>query len=95
MEVVWSEVALRHLAAIYEYISQTSPFYAERLLERILRRGGQLADFPDSGRAVPEHDRPDIREIIQSSYRVIYRRTPERVEVLAVVHGARRLPPLR
>ena len=95
MQVVWSEVALAQLAAIYEYIAQTSPFYAERVVDRIWRRGRQLTEFPDSGREVPEYQRPDIREIIQSSYRVIYRRTSERVEVIAVVHGARRLPPLR
>ena len=95
MEVVWSEVALSHLAAIYEYIAQTSPFYAERVVERIWRRGGQLSEFPDSGRAVPEYERPDIREVIQSTYRVMYRRLPERVEIIAVVHGARQLPPLR
>jgi plasmid stabilization system protein ParE len=95
MRVIWSEAALLHLAAIQQYISQTSPLYAAGVIERIWHRGGQLAQFPDSGREVPEYRQPDIREIIQGSYRVIYRRRSDVIEVLAVIHGARRLPPLR
>jgi plasmid stabilization system protein ParE len=85
--VVWSATALGHLEAIREYISQTSPFYAERMVQRILDRAPQLAAFPDSGRVVSEVGRSDIREVIEGPYRVIYRRTAERLEVLAVVHG--------
>ena len=95
MRVVWSEGALQHLAAIYQTIAQNSPVYAEGVVDRIWHRSGQLAAFPDSGREVPEYKRPDIRELIQGSYRVIYRRGADAVEVLAVIHGARRLPPLR
>jgi toxin ParE1/3/4 len=95
VRVVWSEGALHQLAALYQYIAQTSPVYAEGVADRIWHRSGQLADFPDSGREVPEYKRPDIREIIQGSYRLIYRRGANAVEVLAVIHGARRLPPLR
>ena len=95
MRVVWSEGALQQLAAVYQYIAQTSAVYAEGVVDRIWHRSGQLAEFPDSGREVPEYKRSDIREIIQGSYRVIYRRRVDAVEVLAVIHGARRLPPLR
>jgi toxin ParE1/3/4 len=95
VQVVWSESALQQLAAIHQYIAQTSVVYADGVVDRIWHRGGQLAAFPDSGREVPEYKRPDIREIIQGSYRVIYRRAADTVEVLAVIHGARRLPPLR
>ena len=95
MRVLWSEGALQHLAAIYQYIAQTSPVYAEGVVDRIWHRSGQLAEFPDSGREVPEYKRPDIREVIQGAYRVIYRRGADAIQVLAVLHGARRLPPLR
>jgi plasmid stabilization system protein ParE len=44
-----------------------------------------------SGRVVPEYDSPRIREVIESSYRIIYFVGDERIDVLAVVHTARRL----
>jgi toxin ParE1/3/4 len=87
----WTEAALAQLGAIQAYIAQTSPFYAERMVQRILERAPQLVAFPDSGRMVPELNRPDIREVIEGPYRVIYQRTAERLDVLAVVHGRQRL----
>ena len=85
--VVWTDTALAHLAAIRAYIAQTSEFYAERMVQRVLDRGPQLGAYPDSGRMVPELQRPELREVIEGPYRVIYRRTEQRVEVLAVVHA--------
>ena len=59
MIVVWTETALEHLAGIRQYISQTSPIYAEQVVRRILERGKQLEAFPESGRVVPEVGRPE------------------------------------
>lgn len=87
--VRWTEAALAQLTAIQDYIAQTSPVYAARLIERIFARGPQLAQFPHSGRHVPERMDPALREVLEGPYRVIYRVRPEHVEVLAVVHGRR------
>jgi plasmid stabilization system protein ParE len=38
---------------------------------------------------VPEVGRPEIREVIEAPYRVIYRLTAQHVEVVAVVHARR------
>ena len=38
---------------------------------------------------VPETQREDVREIIVSPYRVMYRRKNDRVEIAAVRHEAR------
>lgn len=89
MTVVWTETALEHVAAIKLYISQTSAVYAEQVTRRILDRGKQLETFPESGRVVPEVGRPEIREVFELPYRVIYRVTPQRVEIVAVVHARR------
>ena len=53
MRVRWTDNALRHLLDIYEYISQNSPFYAQRMVDRLTTRSEQIADFPMSGRNVP------------------------------------------
>ena len=89
MTVVWTETALEHVAAIKQYISQTSVVYAERVARRILDRGKRLETFPESGRMVPEVGRPEIREVFELPYRVIYRVAARRVEILAVVHARR------
>jgi len=78
--------------AIYEHIAQDAPLYAQRVVDRITRRSEQIAQFPESGRIVPEYEAPDVREVIERPYRIIYRVKAERVEVLAVLHGAQRLP---
>ena len=93
MNVVWTEPALLQLDAIYEYIAQTSPEYAQRLIDRLTRRSIQIADFPFSGRMVPEYESNEVREVLEWPYRIIYliRSEQSRVEVLAVVHGSRLL----
>ncbi|MEA3224185.1 MAG: type II toxin-antitoxin system RelE/ParE family toxin [Thermodesulfobacteriota bacterium] len=91
MRVHWTDNALRHLLDIYEYISQNSPFYAERVVDRLTKRSEQIAGFPMSGHNVSEYPAEDIREIIEKPYRIIYRIKPDQIDVLAVVHGVRLL----
>ena len=42
---------------------------------------------------VPEYEAPDLREVIERPYRIIYRIKEEDIDILAVVHGAQRVPP--
>jgi plasmid stabilization system protein ParE len=42
---------------------------------------------------VPEYQDPDIREVLEGQYRVIYEVTAKEIQVLAVIHGAQLLPP--
>ena len=91
MKVLWTENALKHLLDIYEYISQNSPTYATRMVDRLTRRSEQIANFPMSGREVPDYDAKDIREVIEKPYRIIYRVNPDQIDILAVVHAARQL----
>jgi plasmid stabilization system protein ParE len=91
MRVSWTETARGHLRAIHDYIAKDSPEYALLMIDRITRRSQQIAQFPRSGRRVPEYDSDEIREVIVRGYRLIYRIRTEQVDVLAVIHGARDL----
>ena len=93
MKVHWTNTALNNLRAIHEYTAQNSKIYADRLIDRLTRRSEQIGLFPRSGRMVPEYRRDDIREVIERPYRIIYRLKENQIDVLAVVHGARRMPP--
>ena len=92
MRVHWTNTALGHLLAIYEYIAQDSSVYAQRMVDRLTRRSEQIATFPLSGRMVPEFEAEDIREMIERPYRIIYRIKPDQIDVLAVIHAAQLLP---
>lgn len=91
MKVHWTNTALGHLLAIYEYIAQDSSLYAQRMVDRLTRRSEQIAAFPVSGRMVPEYEAEDLREMIEKPYRIIYRIKADQIDVLAVVHGAQLL----
>jgi plasmid stabilization system protein ParE len=93
MKVVWAQAAISHLTDVYEYISRESPQYAWRMVDRITMRTKQISSFPESGQIVSEFEQPNIREVIEGPYRLIYRTEPDRIVILAVIHGARLLPP--
>jgi plasmid stabilization system protein ParE len=72
VKVFWTDTAVQHLSAIYTYIAQNSPGYAQRLIDRLTKRSEQIAKFPLSARTVPEFETKQIREVIEGSYRIIY-----------------------
>jgi plasmid stabilization system protein ParE len=65
---------------------------AERDRQRQERRDPQAelrASRPRLGRAVPEAQDENIRELLRENYRIIYRIICERIEILTVVHASR------
>ena len=92
MRVLWTQAAIADLAAIYEYIESDSPVYAIAVVDRLTRRTEQLASFPESGQMVPEYQREDIREVIETSYRILYHVGDSAVSVVSLIHGANPLP---
>jgi len=91
MKVHWTDTAQRHLDSIHAYIAQDSPEYALRMVDRLTRRSQLIASFPLAGRRVPEHGMDELREVIEGPYRIIYCIKPDRIDVIAVIHGARDL----
>jgi toxin ParE1/3/4 len=94
-EVRWTPQAADDLEAITNFIAADSPQYARLFAIDVLVAVERLADFPNSGRLVPELKDPAIREILFGSYRIVYRVKGDLVEVLTVYHGARLLDPSR
>jgi toxin ParE1/3/4 len=92
VKAVWTDTAVAQLSAIHDFISRDSVTYAQRIVDRITRRSEQIAEFPLSGRTVPEAAIPQIREVIEGPYRIIYYIKPDQIDVLAVLHGAQQTP---
>jgi toxin ParE1/3/4 len=55
MKVAWTNTAEGHLDSLYAFIARDSPEYAKRMVDRLTRRSQQIAEFPLSGRKVPEY----------------------------------------
>ncbi|MEM6754175.1 MAG: type II toxin-antitoxin system RelE/ParE family toxin, partial [Cyanobacteria bacterium P01_C01_bin.38] len=91
MNIFWTETAVNHLSSIYNYISQNSPQYAQRIVEKLTNRSEQIAQFPLSGRIVPEFETKQIREVIEGSYRIIYYIKTDQIDIIAVLHGSQQI----
>lgn len=91
MRVEWSDLARDDLNDLVRYISRDSAFYARRFGEKVVLATRRLREFPESGRMIPEAEDKALREIIVQGYRVMYCLEPDRVLILAVMHGSRDL----
>ena len=63
------------------------------MIDRITRRAEQCGKWPLAGARVPEYEQDDVREVLQRPYRIIYQVRASQVDIVAVIHGARLLPP--
>ena len=90
--LTWSPEALRDIEAIRTYVAQDSERYADLVVRRIFGAVERLRLFPESGRVVPERNEPGIREVLVDSYRIVYRRAGDRVEMVTVFRASRLFP---
>jgi toxin ParE1/3/4 len=87
--VDWSVDASRDLADIASFIAADSPEHARAFVDELRSATAKLSDFPALGRAVPELEDPEMRELIVRGYRIIYQLRGDIVGIVAVIHGAR------
>lgn len=91
MRVTWTEHAHAQLDEAMAFIGRDRPDTAMLWLERILDAGESVSELADRGRVVPEAGRDEVRELLISPYRLIYRGDPNVVTVTMVVHERREL----
>ena len=91
MKLVWTRLALADLNSAYNYITEENTPAAVRMIETIEKAVDALSRHPEIGR----QGRVDgTRELIvpRTHFIVSYRIKDRRLEVLAVIHSARRWP---
>ena len=92
VQINWTFQAKDDLKAIAEYIKLDSARYAKLQIIKIKTRTQILKSFPQTGRIVPEIESEQIRELIEGSYRIIYKVISEtRIDILTIHHSARDL----
>jgi toxin ParE1/3/4 len=91
MKVTWSARARTRPAEIHDYIAQDSRPRALAMVERILDRAEGLLIAPHRGVRLQAFVDDEVRELIERSYRVIYRVSATSIEILTVRHYRQRL----
>lgn len=91
MILVWSPTARAHLRYAEAFIAEDNSPAAAKTAERILDAVERLMDFPASGRP---GKLPHTRELVVpgTPFFLPYRVKGEVVEILGVIHGARKWP---
>jgi toxin ParE1/3/4 len=87
----WLDEAVADLVAIRDYVTNDSPDAAQEVAARIIAAAQLLADYPAAGRPGRV---PNTRElsITGTPYFIPYAVRSDRIEILRVLHGARRWP---
>lgn len=93
-QVVWSPTARLDLKDLCTFIAQHDARAAAKFACSIFESVERLANFPHSGRVVPEFGDPAIREVIHRPCRVVYRVKESKsvIEIARVWYAARGLP---
>jgi toxin ParE1/3/4 len=78
------------LMEIWGYIAPDNPQAADRLLDEIESKFLVLSEQPRLGQARPDIA-PELRYFPVGSYLILYREIANGIEVVRVVHGARRV----
>lgn len=89
MNVRWSPTALRDIESVQAYIWRDNPTAAAATVGKILRGIEALVHQPAMGR---KGRVGGTRELIIAPYVVAYRETKNVIELLAIIHSARRWP---
>jgi toxin ParE1/3/4 len=86
MPVKYTRTALTSLAAIRAYIGKDNPAAANRVAVQIVAACDRLEYLPERGRPGLK---PGTRELaVLWPYVIVYRITPDAVEILNIWHGA-------
>jgi len=87
----WDLIAIAGLESLRLNAARDSVTNSENLVSNIVTHLVRLADFPLSGRIVPEFNTPEVREIIVGRTRVLYTFQSDVVTIRRVIDGSRPL----
>jgi toxin ParE1/3/4 len=90
--ITFAASAVKDLEAIRTwYADHEVPEVGERLVSEVFSVAERLADFPESGRIVPEFGIRQLREVIHPPFRIVYRLDTRRVRITRVWSSERLL----
>ncbi len=91
VEVTIMPTAVQDIKRIVKYVHKKSVQNAEKFYDEINQKIASLQRFAERGSLVKEITSPQLREVKLYHYRIIYRCTDDKVQVITVHHSARLL----
>ena len=91
MKIVWTRLALQDLDCAWNHIAADKPEAADDMMEIIARSVEGLLTYQNLGRLGRVKGTREL-VIVGTPFVVPYRLKADRIEILAVIHGARRWP---
>jgi plasmid stabilization system protein ParE len=92
VKITFAESAVKDLEGILAwYADQQVPVTGEKFIREIMAQVERLTYFPGSGRMVPEFGIVNLREIIHSPFRIVYRLDKSRARIVRVWRSERLL----
>jgi toxin ParE1/3/4 len=91
VKIRWTGIAADDLKSVHDYLSEHAPEQADSVVDRILADIENLQRFPSLGR---QGRLGGTRElvIVGTPFIVFYRLQKSQVEILGVLHAARKWP---
>lgn len=91
MKIRWTAIAARDLESTHEYVSEDSPTRADALVDRILSGIEVFERYPQFGRKGRVEGTREL-VIAGTPFVVVYRVRQEQIEILSILHAARKWP---
>ena len=93
-QLIWAPSARLDLKDLFSYIAESRPEVASRFVKSVFQTVEKLANFPESGRMLPEFNNPNLREVMRKPCRIVYRiqASEKTIEIVRVWHAARGTP---
>ena len=93
LRILWTERAKAHFRDILDIIAFDNQDAARNLARKVFQSVDRLAEFPLSGRVVPELEGSPFRERVVPPCRVIYLIRDDTLVILVVIRAERMLVP--
>ena len=77
------------MLVIWEFIAQDSVAVADRMIDQFTATFERIAQFPESGERY-QHPQGELRRVVVSPYLIFYKIVGDEIDVVRVLHGARK-----
>ncbi len=91
MDIIWLDRARREVVHIREYFATENPLAARQVARRILESTEKLRTTPNIGRPGRLYGTREL-VIARTPFIILYRVRDGVIEILRIVHGARKWP---
>lgn len=91
MKLRWTDGAVENLHSAHDYLEAENPDAAWDVVDRIISAAERLEQFPHMGRIGRVEGSREL-VVTGTPFLVVYRVKGDSVQILAVLHGARKWP---